>query len=935
MASRFDKCIVSLKAALEESGYSEKEAKNLVEKRDFFVRVNERDGMPHVEAVQAASKQLLEKMEHAALIDKRNKVINYRKKVEIYTWVRDNFAERPDLGLIAKISGDMGRVQGISASTSSQIMIMEHQALSNLQKDLRGTKVGDTSEDLWTYLNKRTENHLNIYKAIYDLGAARDKTPGVKASDALSDIAPEIRDIAEIVVRHVELARLQANAKGANVGKITSFVIRQTHRVSRMDPLVKKGVAKFGFDPKVSREVWKDFLWNRQNVDESLLDFELSIGTKDPVEIEAFLNDTYDALVSGNHNKAKESGGVYGGGIDYAKNLSQERVLHFRNGESEYNYMMRFGAGDLVSGLLTGLSSISKKTAIMDHWGTNPEQTLNWVVKKLQKDHGTSDAGKRLRGLDDIKGGALSAIRVRNNFEEMVGATQVPANGATAQIGQFVRTWQNIRLLGSATVSAIVGDPFLVTSELVTQGFGFFDSWATFLGAIPKRLTRKEETKEMLSMLGVFTESYAGRLLSRYSTSDAIPGFTSKVNAGFFKWTGLAPWTNAQKEAVALAVSHRMALNKAKGFDELSPDMKGTLKAFDIDADKWEIIRNSSSKMADDREYVVPEAIFDVDSASVLAIVNKRRLGKGLRKLKPGQEAKAVKDFQDEVQLNLRSYISESMRLAVNEPGNRTRAALRFGTQRGTVWGEFMLAAMQFKSFPTALIQGPLKKRYKATHAADVADKSFMDRWNAGKGGAQGVARLAAQLTLSGYVIMGVQDLLNGKSLRDPRKGGVFIDAFVRGGAAGVFGDIALGVDPKYSDIFSQSLGPTIGSLAQGFKLVSATLRGDEPGAAFVRFGMDHMPLKSVWAFKGAFQYIFLHEIMNNLNPGYLSRMQNRMAKERGQAFLMPHSEGSLWPPEDFVEGVSERFGDFLEGLSEIELRDILGPGTSETLGVE
>src|SRR3546814_4899290 len=85
----------------------------------------------------------------------------------------------------------------------------------------------------------------------------------------------------------------------------------------------------------------------------------------------------------------------------------------------------------------------------------------------------------------------------------------------------------------------------------------------------------------------------------------------------FFKFNGLAWWTDTLRATAMRAMSHRLALNRGYAWDNLDPDLARTLSLYGIDAGKWDIIKQGQTKLADGRDYMVPDAVQDASDEAL------------------------------------------------------------------------------------------------------------------------------------------------------------------------------------------------------------------------------------------------------------------------------------------------------------------------------
>lgn len=230
--------------------------------------------------------------------------------------------------------------------------------------------------------------------------------------------------------------------------------------------------------------------------------------------------------------------------------------------------------------------------------------------------------------------------------------------------------------------------------------------------------------------------------------------------------------------------------------------------------------------------------------------------------------------------LKLSSYFSDRGQYAVLNPGARERAMLRQGTQAGTVVGEALRTIMQFKTFPVAVIT---KVWGRDIHGGE-----------AGWGRAAGIVHMMVASTVFGYLAGAAKDMAKGRTPRDPTNPATWAAAFTQGGGAGIYGDYLVG---KYSRFGNSALetaaGPTLSTAADIVNLWAATRGGDGRAATALRIAVANTPFANLFYTRPALDYLFLYQVQEALNPGFLRRMERRLKEENGQTFIVP--------PSDFV----------------------------------
>ena len=86
-------------------------------------------------------------------------------------------------------------------------------------------------------------------------------------------------------------------------------------------------------------------------------------------------------------------------------------------------------------------------------------------------------------------------------------------------------------------------------------------------------------------------------------------------------------------------------------------------------------------------------------------------------------------------------------------------------------------------------------------------------------------------------------------------------------------------------------LGPVAGSAVSFADLTLGNLgqaaQGKEThaGAEAVTFAKSHLPFVGLWWARGTLDRMVLHDLQEQLSPGYLSRMRERARKDWGQDY--------------------------------------------------
>lgn len=840
-------CIDTIQAAAKSAGreLSLEELTELV--GDLQTRIKQlqaTDGMLGLEeAAMKAADEMGNQVKLAAVIEKRNALLNARRRAELVGYIRSTWSDRPDLGLESFLVGTNVARAGARRSVAAEQKQLSQAYIAGFLNDIE-------KEGLLPFLT-RGDLDQDIADALWRIGMDRP----------LDGLSKEAVSIAKIMQKYQETARIDANRAGAFIRKLPGYVVRQSH-----DPYK---IQRAGF------QQWRDEIL-------PLLDERTFEAGSD---VDGFLLATYNNLVSGVHLKATapEPTG-FKGPRNLAKKVSAERVLHFKDGVAWNQYNKVYGTGSLREAFLGGLDRSGDSTGLMRRLGTNPESNWNAALDELQLDLKNDPEG--LRKFQQDRNGLL-----KTRFSEIDGTSRMAVNHVGARVASNLRAWQSMAKLGGAVISAVTDLP-VAASEMRYQGKGMLGSMGTLIGGMVKG-RKPAEQREILSTLGVFFDSVRGEVVSKFSADDTLGGQMSKWQQRFFKLNGLTWWTDTMRSTAALMMSHHLAYNRAQNWEQMNPDLRRTLELFDFDAGKWDLVRRTGAKQADGREYMTAQGIDDIADADLAGYLTSK--GRTVN-------AAAIGELREELRGSLRSYITDRASYAVIEPDARTRAMMRRGTQPGTVAGELLRFVGQFKAFPVAILQKSFGRElygrgYQPGAYGANPGRELFQAMRSGNGEKLGIAQLMLWTTLFGYGAMATKDLLKGREPRPADDPKTWVAAMLQGGALGLYGDFLFGEANRFGGGLTQSLsGPTLGLIDGGYDLFARMRDGDDAAAASFRFAIQNTPFANLFYTRTAMDYLFLHSVQEALNPGALRRMERRIEKENAQQFLLRPSQTYLDP---------------------------------------
>lgn len=655
--------------------------------------------------------------------------------------------------------------------------------------------------------------------------------------------------IAEILHTAQETSRSLQNEAGAWIGKLDHYITRQSHDMWK--------VRGDGSEDAFSK--WATFILPR--LDERTFDH-----LKGPEEVPQFLRRVWLALSTGIHDTVTSTrlGGFQGPG-NLGKRVSQERVLHFKDADSWFDYNTEFGKGGLLDSINASLSHGARDAALMRMFGPNPEVLYKaWSETMMVKARDRGD----LRAVD-----ALQNKWDDNIFDVLTGSANIPAGkGTLAKIGAVARGMEQMAKLGAATLSSIP-DLAVNAAMLRHNGIGLFESYGR---QIRELFPSNPDTRAVADQIAVGIDSLIGDVMHRFSSVDQPLGKMTRAIEMFHRLNGLSYWTDSLKTASGLMLSNNLARNAEMSFTSLAPRLQTTLGRYGITAAEWDVIRGAKQTAADGHSYILPESVRELE------VSNAEQLGD-----------------------RLQSYYIDQVREGMTEPTAGVRAQATWGTQSGTVGGELARLMMQFKTFTLTFMNRTLGR--ELFRGREPGQTGVFEGVDTG-----GVASLIAATTLLGYASMTLKELAKGRNPREPEKATDYAHlvaaAMMQGGGLGIYGDFLFGEANRMGSGLTETLaGPTFGTLSDAVKLFqsmregSVALAGDEtikgnPLAKGVSFTANNAPFINLWGVRTAMDYLVLHSLQESLNPGYLRRYERQVEKHNAQSFWLSPSHDHLQP---------------------------------------
>jgi hypothetical protein len=530
--------------------------------------------------------------------------------------------------------------------------------------------------------------------------------------------------------------------------------------------------------------------------------------------------------------------GAARGGSRASRFDDKHRAIHFKDADSYLDYLGQYGRGSMLQGIHGHVSQMAKTIGMMEELGANPTSTYRLLKDTAEK-------------ADNAQGVTESFATADMVWDTLNGTTAQPVNAKLAQFFQGVRNFTTAAKLQGVMLSAITDAPLQV---IVAKSAG------VPLGQAMKSLVAGVggDTKAYAHELGIGMDEVAGEM-ARWHQDHLAQGWTAKLANTTMKLTLVEGWTNGLRRGFALTLSGTLNRMRATDWDALGEFDKRRMEAAGVTKGDWQVWQKASdygTGMLTKDGIAAVQGVPDIDRNRAVA----RFLG----------------------------YLDQEARTAVLAPDLMTRAMIQQGTKAGTWGGESLRSLMLFKSFAFGIVDKHLRRIRQIPTTQGKA--------------AYSVAMMTS-LTLFGAVATQLKDMVQGKDPRDMTTGKFWAAAFLQGGGVGIFGDVlytGMGGNARGGQANWTSLaGPVFGNamdladltLGTGFRYATAGSDSkrekalEDAGGKAVRFVKGNAPLMNLWYLRGAVDHLVLHDLQEQLSPGYLRRMKKRAQKDWDQDY--------------------------------------------------
>ena len=840
-------CVTRIVNSINKSSIKSVDKQELINKIKTAVAESKKTNLDKVD-IDRISKDVTEQIKAQKKINKINAVndeILIRKKVEE---LLENFKGDEQEGLIALLVGSNRLTTGSRTSVGVAQNAAQGQLIAAFDAEVTAAGL----DGMFDRADARLQEELAITMEEISLG----KETTTKNKD--------VKKLAEIMEKHSELTRTALNERGANIAKMWGYVVKQSHdqfnvraaanRLGKNLEEIKSDPTLTGTDINYNKNytAWKDFIMQ-------YLDGDRTFGNTD--NIDSFLMNSYNSLVGNKIQVADGAAGVFGS-RNITKGIGNKRVLHFKSAKHWNAYNEKFGTGSLKETYYSGLMTAGRNIGMLDTLGTKPKENFEKIRVAV--------SNRMIAEKRSVE--SLSSYRQFEKFMNVVDGTVYTFDGGTfgfaiTKYSAIVRAVGNVAKLGGAVISA-AADIGIYASEMKYQGRSFLGGMFEAMNSI-RRIKNTKQKEDIVQGLGFIKDGTIYDVSGRFQVGDNLNKGWTQIQRTFFKYNLLSWWTNTLKENSMLGMANYYAKQKNLSFDQLNKPLQDFFKLYNIDSNKWNVIRKTAMSKADDgTEFINISELSNMSDADIKKITGMDDLSKSELQME-----------KEKFKYSVSGMLLDRSIYAVIEPDARTKGTMTQGTLAGTGMGEAMRFLGQFKAFPIAVVNKVLGR--------EVAFLRKGKNQDIGRG-IRGITALMLTSGMFGYMSMSLKDLLKGKEPRDPNKKATIMAAFLQGGGLGIYGDVLFKEQRDAGSVLAGAIGPfptTVIDLGLALKY-ALTGEGGKAGRAAYRTISSNIPFLNLFYIKAAYDYMIGYQLAETMNPGVLKRVEKRMKKDYNQEYL-------------------------------------------------
>lgn len=840
-----EKCLIEVQSAVKDA-FNDEEAREILNK--IQNKIDEKKTLKELGINEdKIAKEVLDEEKKIKLIKKRN-ILNRKIKVyEQFAKGIEHFNGKPEEHINSFLVGTSSSKKFSQLSVDNKQVLYRNKYKSGFETEISNLGLDDliTREELQPFIF--IEHHDNPFLKLTD----KKKKTMIENNEPLPKDEPitgnqNAYDIAKIGKKYNDIYLNDLNSLGAYIKRNPNHVFSNSHVSEKM-------MRAAGDD--VTNEVTHKLKWI-EDIKNSL-NLDGVFPGKNDNEINKGLSSAWSNILSG-HNLTALGTASRIGSRDIATKLSAERIFHFKDGKSFFEYNQKYGFGDYVTSLEQGFLKAGQNAGLMDIMSTNPEKFLEDIVSLYQNHYGGSIAKN------------LSVEKFRKNMMELDGSINAGHGNAIAKAGSVIGAFQEFGKLTAIAPTSFFGDIPNIMTQVKHDDMNILDPMKIVFSEL-FRSSNKKELKQVLQPFGLFVDNFISGINQHATINEDMVGNVAKFKAGFYKWTGFKALMERMKSGVFLAYqNHYGILAKENNWNQLSEQTQRILGLYGIDDGMWNMMRKTTLRKFEGYDLLTIDDLAELPKDNIIDYLKKTQ--PTLTKFSDSK----IKKTRDEIQSRWRMFLYSRVHMGILEPGARERAYLNQGLTRGSSSGFLARLITKFKSFPLTVYTKKLEVLVKGS-GEDIKASNYIPA----------LTYYTILGTVFGYASLSFADMLAGKEPRDPTDPKTMAASMAKGGGWSIGGDLLYQeISRSNGGAASTILGPAFSDLEGLAKVLKNTAQGkfDKAGLKAYRLFEANTPI-DIWYLRPVYNFLIGYHIKDILDPGYFDRLEGYTKKATGQDF--------------------------------------------------
>lgn len=417
---------------------------------------------------------------------------------------------------------------------------------------------------------------------------------------------PAMTKAAKAYTDTFEMIRERMNAAGTDIGKLDYGYLPQPHdtgKVARTKP-----------------EDWAAFILPRLRRDRYV---SADGQPMSDAEVLDLLRSAHTTIATEGVNKMEPGKAM--GGSRASRHDDAHRAIHFKDADAYLEYMREYGRGSMLEAISGHVGMAAKDIALMEEWGSNPNQTFR-LLKDTAQAGDTKLAGKKVQGKRAGKFGPTLDMM----WDTLSGVTAQPVSARLAQVGQDVRNLTVAMKLQGTLLSSVTDVPLQVLVAK-SSGVPFGQAMKSVFAGFGK------DAQRVAHELALGTDEIAGEM-SRWHDGNLSSRWSSKLANTTMRLGLVEGWTNGLRRGFSLTYAGTLERMRKTDWDRLREFDRRQLEESGVTPDDWAIWQLAEPTEFKGAQLLTKNGIRDIPVEKLDAL-----LGGDLAKVRDDADAQIAK----------------------------------------------------------------------------------------------------------------------------------------------------------------------------------------------------------------------------------------------------------------------------------------------------